>query len=75
VWQVKHSGDGEKGLILTLSWTANQRNTWTFGGASLIQTLASKTLSLADEVLSIRVQHDLTEKLPLELHDHKILNH
>jgi hypothetical protein len=35
-----------KALALTLSCTANQRNTWTFGGAPLIQTFALKTLSL-----------------------------
>jgi hypothetical protein len=59
-----------KALVLTLSCIANQRNTWTFGGAPLIQTFASKTLSFAEEVLSIRVQQDLTEKLPSELHGH-----
>jgi hypothetical protein len=59
-----------KALVLTLSCTVNQRNTWTFRGAPLIQTLASKTLSFAEEVLSIRVQQDLTEKLPSELHGH-----
>jgi hypothetical protein len=58
-----------KALVLTLSCTANQRNTWTFGGAPLIQTFASKTLSFAEEVLLIRVQQDLTEKLSSEFLD------
>jgi hypothetical protein len=63
-----------KALVLTLSWIANQRNTWTFGGAPLIQTLASKTLSFAEEVLSIRVQQDLIKKLPSELYGHMSLS-
>jgi hypothetical protein len=35
--------------------------------------LASKTLALAKEVLSIKVQQDLTKKFPSELHSHMIL--
>jgi len=36
--------------------------------------LTSKTLSLVEEELSIRVQQDLTEKRPSELHGHMILS-
>jgi hypothetical protein len=36
--------------------------------------LASKTLSLVEEILSIRVQQDLTEKFPSELHGHMSLS-
>jgi hypothetical protein len=36
--------------------------------------LASKTLSLAKEILSIRVQQDLIEKFPSELYGHMSLS-
>jgi len=72
-WWPTNSGNGEKLLYYFFPGLPTKETPELSKGPILIQTLTSKTLSLVEEVLLIREQQDITEKLPSELHDHMIL--